>query len=59
MAEIPKITSTVRIGGKLLVTFSDGRMATLPNEEIYAKSVEVPPGEDRFAKFVPDLAHLS
>jgi hypothetical protein len=57
--EIPKITETVRIGGTLLVTFSDGRMATLPREEIYAKSVEVPHHEDRFAKFIPSLAHLS
>jgi hypothetical protein len=51
--EVPKITETVRIGEKLLVTFSDGKMTTLPREEIYAKAVEVPPGEDRFAKYIP------
>jgi hypothetical protein len=46
MAQIPKIVEVVLFGGKILVTFSDGRMATLNPEEIYAKSVEAPPNSN-------------
>jgi len=42
MAQIPKIVEIVHFGGKVLVTFSDGRMANLNPEEIYAKSMEAP-----------------
>jgi hypothetical protein len=46
MEDKPKIIEVSRLAGNVLVVFSDGRVATLAADSIYAVSVEPPPDLD-------------
>jgi hypothetical protein len=43
MANDVTIVEVSRVGGAILVTFSDGRVTALYPDDIYAQSVEVAP----------------
>jgi hypothetical protein len=47
MMEAIEIIEVVRMGNSVLVTFSDGRVATLTAEEIHPSGVLPPPEPDR------------
>jgi hypothetical protein len=49
MTEMVEIIEVVRMGNSVLVTFSDGKIATLTAAEIYVFAVSPPAEPDRSA----------